>query len=159
MPRKTKVFKKVWEKDPIFGSVFVTRLINQAMRDGKKTVARKQVYNALAIIKEKTKFDPILVLEKALENIRPRVEVRSRRVGGAAYQVPSIVRGERQDSVALKWIISFSRKRPNKEYHTFAEKLAAELIDAFNGIGGAIAKKQEVEKIADSNKAFAHLRW
>jgi len=129
------------------------------MRDGKKTVAQKQVYRAFELIKEKTKIDPLLVFEKALENTKPRMEVRSRRVGGAAYQIPLPVKGSRQESLAIRWLVLSARARPNKEYHTFAEKLAAELIDAFNETGAAVAKKQEVERLAEANKAFAHLRW
>ena len=159
MPRRAIKKRRVLPPDSIYQSQLVTRLINGIMISGKKTVAQKHVYRAFEIIKDKTKFDPLLVFEKAIENVRPRLEVRSRRVGGAAYQVPLPVRGSRQNSLALRWIISSARAKPNKEYHVFAEKLAAELIDAFNQTGGAYTKKQEIERLAEANRAFAHLRW
>ena len=159
MPRRGPVPRRELPPDPIYQSRLVTKLINRVMRDGKKTVAQKQVYRAFELIKEKTKIDPLLVFEKALENTKPRMEVRSRRVGGAAYQIPLPVKGSRQESLAIRWLVLSARARPNKEYHTFAEKLAAELIDAFNETGAAVAKKQEVERLAEANKAFAHLRW
>ncbi len=159
MPRRGSVKRRTIPQDLVFKSVLVSRLINQVMKSGKKTIARKHVYRAFEIVREKTKLEPILVFNKAVDNVRPRVEVRSRRVGGAAYQVPRPVRGLRQDSLALRWIIVAARERPNKDYHTFAEKLAAELIDAFEETGGAFNKKREVEKIAEANRAFAHLRW
>lgn len=129
------------------------------MRSGKKTVAQKQVYRAFALMEKKTKKDPVELFEKALANIKPEVEVRPRRVGGAAYQVPMPVNERRQKSLALRWLVEAARKRPNATYHTFAEKLAAEIIDAAKGEGGAVGKRQEVEKLAEANRAFAHLRW
>lgn len=159
MPRRGPVSRRVLPPDPIYQSRLVTKLINRVMKDGKKTIAQKHVYRALEIIKEKAKMSPLTVFEKAVENTKPKVEVRARRVGGAAYQVPLPVKGSRQESLAIRWIVLAARARPNKEYHTFAEKLAAELIDAFNETGGAVAKKQEVERLAEANKAFAHLRW
>jgi len=159
MPRRGPVPRRILPPDPIYQSRLVTKLINRVMKDGKKTLAQKHVYRAFEIIKEKTKIDPLVVFEKALENTKPRAEVRSRRVGGAAYQIPLPVKGPRQESLAIRWIVLSARARPNKEYHTFAKKLAAELIDAFNETGGAVAKKQEVERLAEANKAFAHLRW
>ena len=159
MPRRGAVKKRVPLPDPIYGSILVTRLINRVMKSGKKNIARKQVYNAFKLIKEKTKLEPTVVFNKAIDNLRPRVEVRSRRVGGAAYQVPMPVKGLRQDSLAIRWLIFSARARSNKEYHVFSEKLAAEIIDAFNEAGKASERKREIEKIADANKAFAHLRW
>lgn len=159
MPRRGPVKKRVIEKDPLYESLLVAQLVNRVMKSGKKNIARKHIYKAFGLVKEKTKLKPMLVFEKAIENVRPRVEVRPRRVGGAAYQVPVSVRGPRQNSLAVRWIIFAARARPNKECHTFAEKLAAELIDAFNEKGGAFEKKIEVEKLAEANKAFAHLRW
>lgn len=145
--------------DPIYGDIMLSRLINRSMRDGKKTIAEKQVYNAMEIIKEKTQKDPLEVFHQALDTIRPEMEVRSRRIGGAAYQVPTPVRGRRQESLSLRWLISAAQSRPNSEYHTYAEKLAAEIIEASQGEGVAIKRKQEVERMAEANKAFAHFRW
>lgn len=159
MPRKGPIVKQSLPPDPIYGSVLLSKLVNKVMKDGKKSTAQKQVYEAFRLIEEKTKTNPLTVFQRAVENIKPRFEVRSRRVGGAAYQVPMQVRGDRQESLALKWIIIASRSKSNTEYHTFAEKLAAEIIDSFNEAGEAIAKKREIERIAESNKAFAHLRW
>lgn len=159
MPRR-KVDKKIAiPEDPIYGSKLVTKLINRSMKDGKKSVAQKQVYRSFEIIKKETKIDPLIVFNKAIENVRPKFEVRSRRVGGAAYQVPIQVRGLRQNSLAIRWIILAARAKPNKQYHTYGEKLAAELIDAFNEAGGAFTRKKDIEKLAEANRAFAHLRW
>jgi len=159
MPRRKLTKKRKIEKDPLYGSVLVAKLINRSMYDGKKSVARKQVYQAFEIVKDKTKINPLTVFEKALDNIKPRVEVRSRRVGGAAYQIPMPVPQRRQISLSIRWLIIAARQKPNKEFHSYGEKLASEIIAAFNQEGGAIAKKQEIERIAESNKAFAHLRW
>lgn len=159
MPRRGPAPRRILPPDPIYQSSLVTKLINRVMKDGKKTIAQKHVYQAFEIIKKKTKMNPLIVFERAVEHTKPRVEVRARRVGGAAYQVPLPVKGPRQESLAIRWLVLSARARPNKEYHTFTEKLAAELIDAFNETGGAVAKKQEVERLAEANKAFAHLRW
>jgi len=159
MPRRGGVRPKKIEADPVYGSLLVTKLINRSMFDGKKSVASKQVYGALEIIKEKTKKDPLEVFNLALENIRPAMEVRPRRVGGAAYQVPMPVRGNRKDTLAIRWIIFASRAKSNSEYHTFAEKLAAEIIDAANGEGTAVNKMKEMQKMAEANRAFSHFRW
>lgn len=159
MPRRGAPKPKITEKDPVYGNEMVTRLINRAMKDGKKSVAQKQIYGAFELIKEKTKSDPMKVFEEALINIRPTMEVRPRRVGGAAYQVPVPVKGKRRDSLAIRWLVTFSRKRSNSEYHTYTDKLAAEIIDASKGEGLVIKKKQEVEKMAEANRAFAHFRW
>jgi len=145
--------------DPIYGNVLVSKLINRSMLSGKKSVAQKQVYAAFAEIKKKTKKEPVAVFEKALANIRPDMEVRSRRVGGAAYQVPVPVRTRRQESLSLRWLVEAARSRPNKDYHTYGEKLAAEIVDAANGEGAAVKKRADVEHMAESNKAFAHFRW
>jgi small subunit ribosomal protein S7 len=145
--------------DPLYHSKQVAKLINRVMLDGKRSTAQAAVYHAFDIIKEKTKEDPLNLFEKAVENISPRMEVRSRRVGGAAYQVPMPVRGPRGFSLSLRWLVSEANKRPNKEYHTFAEKLAAEILDSINNDGGAIQKKLTSHKMAEANKAFAHFRW
>ena len=150
-PRKIK-------PDPIYKNTLVTRLINRSMKDGKKSVSQKQVYGAFEIIKEKGE-DPMQVLSKALDNIRPSMEVRPRRVGGAAYQVPMPVRGVRKDSLAIRWLIFAARARSNKDYHTYAEKLAVELLEAANGEGGAVKRRSDMERMAEANRAFAHFRW
>ncbi len=129
------------------------------MRSGKKTVAQKHVYKALDLIQKKTKKEPVEVLRIAIENVRPRMEVRPRRVGGAAYQVPMEVKGDRRESLAVRWLILAARARPNNQYHCFYEKLAAELIDASNNAGGAVKKKEDTHRMAEANKAFAHFRW
>lgn len=148
------------EPDSLFGSKDITRLINRVMMDGKKTVAEKQVYKALDVIREKTKTEqPLEVFNQAIANITPKMEVRSRRVGGAAYQVPMPVRPRRAFSLAVRWLVNEATKRPSSEFHTFAEKLAAELIDASHNEGGAIQKKITTHKMAEANKAFAHFRW
>ncbi len=137
----------------------LTKLINRMMKDGKKEPARRQVYQALDIIKSKTGQEPLEFFTSSLENIKPQMEVRARRIGGAAYQVPVPVRGPRKDSLAIRWLIIASKARPNTEYHSFAEKLAAELIDASNNSGAAIKKKLDTHRMAEANKAFAHFRW
>lgn len=146
------------EPDPIFKNRLVGKLINRVMRDGKKSVAQKEVYGAFEIIKEKS-GDPIKVFSEALDKIKPAMEVRARRVGGAAYQVPNIVRGPRKESLAIRWLIASAQARANSEYHTFAEKLAAELLDAQKGEGAAVKKRLEMERIAEANRAFAHFKW
>ncbi len=145
--------------DPVYGSSLVTKLVNRAMYDGKKSVAQKEVYQAFKIMAEKTGEEALSVFEKALNNIKPVMEVRPRRIGGAAYQVPMSVRGRRQESLAIRWLIEAARAKSNSEFHTFAEKLASEILDAINNEGGAMKKRTEVEKVADANKAFAHFRW
>ncbi len=160
MARSNKHKKRVLLPDPVYGSRLITRIITRVMKDGKKEIATNLVYDSLTIIKEKMKAEnPLVVLRQALENIKPLTEVRSRRVGGAAYQVPVPVKGERKEALAIRWLVTASRSRSNKEYHTFAAKLAAELMDAYNNLGMAIKKKQDVHKMADANKAFAHFRW
>jgi len=159
MPRTGAVRKKIISPDPIYKSRLVTRLINRVMKEGKKTVAQRQVYQALDLVKEKTKKDPLEVFGQAVENVKPTMEVRPRRVGGAAYQVPIPVKGDRRESLAIRWLILAAKARPNKEYHCFWEKLAAELIDASQNSGGAFKKKEDIYRMAEANKAFAHFRW
>ncbi|MBI3443546.1 30S ribosomal protein S7 [Candidatus Woesebacteria bacterium] len=154
-PRKPR--KK--DTDPIYGNYLITKLINRSMRDGKKSVTEKEIYKSLELIKEKTKDEPVKIFSQAIENIKPTMEVRPRRVGGAAYQVPMSVRGGRRESLGIRWLIMAARSRSNSEYHTYAEKLAAEIVDAARGVGGAVKKRQEIERIAEANRAFAHFRW
>jgi small subunit ribosomal protein S7 len=150
---------RVVNPDPVYGSVKIEKLINRVMERGKKSIARKQVYGALSLIKTKTNQDPLEVFDAAIQNITPKMEVRSRRVGGAAYQVPTPVPPRRAFSLALRWLVAESNKRPNKEFRSYAEKLAAEIIDATNSEGGSIQKKLTSHKMAEANKAFAHFRW
>ena len=159
MSRTKKTFKKATVPDPVYQSQIVTKLVNRIMKDGKKSVAQKQIYRTLDLLKEKTKKDPLEFFSQALENIKPALEVRSRRVGGAAYQVPAPVRGDRKESLAIRWLIQFARQRSNKDYHHFYEKLAAEIIDAQQNLGGAVKKRQDIYKMAEANKAFSHFRW
>ena len=159
MPRRGPIRKRTIEPDPIYKNRLVTRLINRVMKDGKKTVAQKHVYRAFDLIKEKTKREPLQVFYQALENVKPRMEVRPRRVGGAAYQVPMPVKGDRCESLGIRWLILAARSRPNKEYHHFWEKLAAELFDASQRTGGAFKKKEDTHRMAEANRAFAHFRW
>ena len=159
MPRRGQAKVKKIKPDPIYGSVVLAKLINSIMKSGKKSVAQKQVYKALEIVKEKESTEPLHVFKQALDNIRPSMEVKTRRVGGAAYQVPTPVRGRRKESLAIRWLIEASRKKSNSEFHTFGEKLASEIIDASTGEGGAMKKKEDVERQAVSNRAFSHFRW
>lgn len=146
-------------KDAKYGSTLVQGIINRSMRDGKKSVAQKQVYLALATIEKETKRKALEVLEEALAKIQPQMEVRSRRVGGASYQVPMPVRGRRATSLSVRWLVTEANKRPNKQYHSFAEKLTAELLDALVEQGGAIEKRNASHRMAEANKAFSHFRW
>ena len=159
MPRSKKVEKRQIAEDSLFGSKLVTKLINRTMKSGKKSVVQKQVYQAFELIRKKTKKDPLVVFNQALENVKPQMEVRSRRIGGAAYQVPMSVRGERKEALAIRWLIKAAQGRPSGEFHTFAEKLTAEILDASNGTGGAVKKKEDTHRMAEANKAFAHFRW
>lgn len=159
MPRSGKVKKRITLPDPLYQSHLVNHLINRVMRDGKKAVAQKQVYQTFNLISQKTKKNPLEVFTQALENIKPSLEVRPRRVGGAAYQVPVPVRGDRKESLAIRWLIQYAHKRPNTEYHHFFEKLTAEILDAVQNQGGAIKKRQDVYRMAEANKAFSHFRW
>ena len=142
-----------------YGSDLVSRLINRSMRDGKKSVAQKQVYTALEMVAEKTGKKPVEVLQEAIQNITPQMEVRSRRVGGASYQVPMPVREKRAASLAVRWLVLESNKLPNKEFHSYAEKLASEILGALDNTGGAIEKKAGSHRMAEANKAFSHFRW
>ncbi len=159
MPRRGGVKPRQVKPDPIYKNKVVTKLINRSMYAGKKSVAQREVYNALGIIKEKSKDDPIKVFSQALNNIKPTMEVRPRRVGGAAYQIPMPVKGARRESLGIRWLIFAARARPNKEYHTYAEKLAAEIIDAAKSEGGAVKRRGDMERMAEANRAFAHFRW
>jgi small subunit ribosomal protein S7 len=156
--RHRKAEKRIIKPDVLYGSVLVEKFINRLMRDGKKTVAEKKMYLAMDILRKKG-HDPMDVFEKAIQNVTPKLEIRARRVGGANYQVPVEVRPERRTTLAIRWLIEAARKRPNKEYHTFEEKLAAELISASNNEGEAIKKKEIMHRQAEANKAFAHFRW
>lgn len=158
MARGKRIKKKLPQPDPVYGSRLLTRFINRVMRDGKKRTAERQVYTALEKIKEQGD-DPLKVFETAVSNVGPKMEVKSRRVGGASYQVPMEVRGDRRVSLAIRWIIEFSGKRSNKEFKTYSDKLAAELVDANNGEGESIKKRDTAHRMADSNKAFSHFRW
>lgn len=156
MSRRNAAVKRDVLPDPIYNSKVVTKFINQVMYDGKRGLAQRIVYDAFDKIKEKTGEEPLTVFEKALENVMPVLEVKSRRVGGATYQVPMEVRAERRQTLGIRWIVSFARKRNEK---TMADKVANELMDAANNMGGAFKKKEEVHRMAESNKAFATYRW
>lgn len=158
MSRSKKVSKPMIVADPVYGNRLLMRFINRVMRDGKKRVAEGVVYNALDTIKEKGE-DPVKVFENAINSVGPKMEVRSRRVGGASYQVPTEVRGDRRVALAIRWIIQFAGKRSNKDFKSFAEKLAAELTDAAAGQGESIKKRDAVHRMADANRAFAHFKW
>lgn len=158
MPRAGKIKKRPINPDAVFNNRLVARIINRIMQSGKKTVAQSLVYKTLGTIKEKGE-DPIKVLEAAINNVGPRMEVRPRRIGGASYQVPVEVRGDRRLSLAIRWVIEAARKRSSKEYHTFDQKLAAELWDAAQNQGEAIRKRDNALRMAEANRAFAHFRW
>lgn len=160
MSRKGQIKIREVLPDTEYKSVVVTKLINRVMYAGNKNAAQKQVYEALQLFQKESKSEDIIVtLEQALDNLKPKVEVRPRRIGGAVYQVPTPVRGSRQYSLAIRWLVTSARKRPNKQYHSFALKLAAELLATLNNEGASIAKRQEIERMAEANRAFAHLRW
>lgn len=156
MPRKGPVPKREVPPDPVFGSPLVTKFINCMMWDGKKSVAQRIFYQALERVREKTGEDPLRVFERAVENCKPVLEVKTRRVGGANYQVPVEVNPFRRQSLAIRWVLQYSRERSGK---SMVDKLADELIDAANARGGAIKKKEDVHRMAEANKAFAHYRW
>ncbi len=157
--RSKKASKILLPPDPVYGSRLVTRFINKLMISGKKSIAEKLVYQALENIKEQTKQEPLSIFEKAIINAAPKMEVRPRRVGGASYQVPVEVRGDRKEALAIRWLLSGAKSKSNKDYHTFDKKLAAELMDAANGVGLAIKKKDDMQKVANANRAFSHFRW
>ena len=156
MPRKGFIAQREVLPDPIYNNKVVTKLINKVMFDGKKGIAQGIVYDAFNIVHEKTSRDALEVFQEALNNIMPVLEVKARRVGGATYQVPMEVRPDRRQSLGIRWLVEYSRKRNER---TMAEKLAAEIMDAINNVGGAIKKKEETHKMAEANKAFAHYRW
>jgi small subunit ribosomal protein S7 len=160
MSRKGTSKTRIVEPDSIYNSVLVSKIINAAMKDGKRNAAEKQIYQALELIKKNFPTEPELeVLERAMENIKPKVEVRPRRIGGSVYQIPTPVRGNRQSSLAIRWLINSSRALTNKQYHSFSLKIVAEITNALNNSGAAVSKRMEIERMADANKAFAHLRW
>lgn len=157
--RGKKARKRVTEPDKVYKNMLVAKFINRLMHDGKKSVAQKVVYDTFSLLKEKGKENPLEVFEKAMQNVAPKQEVKARRVGGASYQIPMEVRGERKVSLAIRWIIQAASKRPSKEFHTFHQKLAAELIDAIDNKGEAVKKRDTMHRMAEANKAFAHFRW
>jgi small subunit ribosomal protein S7 len=158
--RSGRIKKRLLQPDPLYGNRLITRLINNVMQDGKKTIAQKQVYKSMEIAGAQLKReDPVEIVREALDNIKPIMEVRSRRVGGATYQVPMPVKGDRREALAIRWLINAARQRPNSEYHSFAEKLAAEFVAALNNEGAAIKKRNDTHRAAEANKAFAHFRW
>lgn len=154
--RKRQAIKRDVLADPIYNSKMITKLINGIMLDGKKGTAQKILYDALETVKEKTNKDPMEVLNEAFDNIRPSLEIRSRRIGGSNYSVPTEVREERANALMLRWLIQYAKNRNGKG---MAEKLAAEIIDASNGVGGAVKKREDTHKMAEANKAYAHYRW
>ena len=156
MPRRGFIAKRDVIADPMYNSKLVTKLVNNVMLDGKKTVAQKIVYDAFDIIKEKEQRDPLEVFEEALNNVMPVLEVKARRVGGATYQVPLEIRPERRQTLGLRWLVSYARNRHEK---TMAEKLAGEILDAIAGNGGAFKKKEDMHRMAEAKKAFAHYKW
>ena len=156
MPRKGYIAKREVLPDPLYNSKVVTKLVNNIMLDGKKSVAQSIVYGAFDIIKEREQKDPLEVFEAALENVMPVLECKARRVGGATDQVPLEIRPERRQTLGLRWIVTYARKRHEK---TMAEKLAGEILDAISGNGGAFKKKEDMHKMAEANKAFAHYKW
>jgi len=156
MSRRRAQIKRQVEVDPVYGTRVITKFINSLMLDGKKTVAEKIVYKTFEIIKDKSKQDPLDVFNEAIKNVRPNLEVKSRRVGGATYQVPVEVRSDRGQALAIRWLIESSKKRGDK---TMQERLSKEFLDASTNKGNAIKKKEDVHKMAESNKAFAHFRW
>ena len=156
MPRKGPAGKRPIVNDPVYGSPVVTQLINKVLLDGKRSKAESVVYGALEGCREKTGTDPVQTLKRALDNVRPTLEVRSRRVGGATYQVPVEVKPVRSTTLAMRWLIGFSRQRREK---TMTERLMNEILDASNGLGASVQKREDIHKMAESNKAFAHYRW
>ena len=156
MPRKGYIAKREILPDPVYQSKVVTKLINNVMEDGKKSLAQKIVYDAFEIVAEKTGKNALEAFNEAMENIMPVLEVKARRVGGATYQVPMEIRSERRQALGLRWLVRYSRERNEK---TMKEKLANEIIDAINSMGGAFKKKEDTHRMAEANKAFAHYRW
>ena len=156
MPRKGPAPKRPLVNDPVYSSPLVTQLVNKVLVDGKKSIAERIVYAAMEGCREKTGTDPVVTLKRALDNVKPALEVRSRRVGGATYQVPVEVRPVRQTTLGLRWLVTFAKQRREK---TMVERLMNELLDASNGLGAAVKRREDIHKMAESNKAFAHYRW
>ena len=156
MPRKGPAARRELQPDPIYRSLLVTQVINKVLQRGKRTLAERIVYDAMSIVEDKTGAEPVSTLKRAVDNVRPQLEVRSRRVGGATYQVPVEVRPRRATTLAVRWIVSYARGRRE---HTMAERLANELLDAGNGVGASVKRLEDLQKMAESNKAFAHYRW
>ena len=156
MPRKGPAPKRPLVVDPVYGSQVVTQLVSKVLQDGKKAVAQRIVYTALEGCREKTGTDPVVTLKRALDNVKPAIEVKSRRVGGATYQVPVEVKPRRASTLSIRWIIGYSRQRREK---SMALRLANEIMDASNGIGASVKRREDLQKMAESNKAFAHYRW
>ena len=156
MPRKGPAPRRELVPDPIYRSVVVTQLVNKILQRGKRSTAERIVYQALEVIQQKTDAEPIATLKRAVDNVKPQLEVKSRRVGGATYQVPVEVRPRRSNTLAIRWIVGYSRQRREK---TMAERLANELLDASNGVGASVKRREDMHKMAESNKAFAHYRW
>ena len=156
MPRKGPAPKRPLDVDPVYGSQVVTQLVSKVLKDGKKQTAQRIVYGALEGCREKTGTDPVVTLKRALDNVKPTLEVKSRRVGGATYQVPIEVRASRQTTLALRWLVKYSAERREK---TMSERLMNELLDASNGLGASVKRREDTHKMAESNKAFAHYRW
>lgn len=156
MPRKGPASRRELLPDPVYRSLLVTQLVNKVLLKGKRSVAERIVYDALTQIEAKTGSEPVATLKRAVENTRPQLEVRSRRVGGATYQVPVEVRPRQATTLSIRWLVGYARQRRE---HTMSERLAAELMDASNGVGAAVKRKDDLHKMAESNKAFAHYRW
>jgi small subunit ribosomal protein S7 len=156
MPRKGPAPRRELMPDPVHRSVLVTQIVNKVLLRGKRSIAEKIVYDALGVVEQRTGAEPIATLKRAIDNVKPPLEVKSRRVGGATYQVPVEVRPRRANTLAIRWIVGFARQRREK---TMAQRLAAELLDASNGVGAAVKRRDDMQKMAESNKAFAHYRW
>jgi small subunit ribosomal protein S7 len=156
VPRKGPAPRRELMPDPIYGSVLVTQVVNKILQRGKRSLAERVVYDALDQVQTKSGNEPLTVLKRAVENVKPQLEVRSRRVGGATYQVPVEVRPRRANTLAIRWVVGYARQRRER---TMAERLAAELMDASNGVGASMKRKEDLHKMAESNKAFAHYRW
>ena len=156
MPRKGPAPKRPIDIDPVYGSPVVTQLVNKILMDGKKQTAQRIVYKAMEGCREKTGTDPVVTLKRALDNVKPAIEVKSRRVGGATYQVPIEVKGPRSTTLALRWLVGYAADRREK---TMSDRLMNEILDASNGLGAAVKKREDTHKMAESNKAFAHYRW
>ena len=156
MPRKGPATRRELSPDPVYDSVLVTQFVNKVLRQGKRSLAERVVYDALTLIEERTGAEPIATLKRAIENVKPALEVRSRRVGGATYQVPVEVSPRRSNTLAIRWLVGYARQRRER---SMADRLANELLDASNGIGASVKRRDDLHKMAESNKAFAHYRW